>query len=269
MTTILVPVDFSETSKNAARYASDMAKSISDVQLTFFHVFDPIAAGSDGTPLNISTGDRKKIAERAIENLSAEIGNTSPYTIVAREGASLVDTIAEYVRAESCDLVVMGITGAGKLGHILMGSNSLKMVKQAAAPVLIVPPNAWFNGLKTQAFATDAKGVETTLPARQIRAFLDLFRPVLKIVHVSADGEAISKTDETQLAGMLAPYGGPVQVVRSNDFLEGLDSFISREKIDCIITVPRQHGFLQGLFQPSHTRQLAHHTHIPLLAVHE
>ncbi|MFT4024938.1 MAG: universal stress protein [Flavihumibacter sp.] len=269
MTTILVPVDFSETSKNAARYASDMAKSINDTRLVFFHVFDPIAAGSDGTPLNISVADRKKIAEMAIENLSAEIGNTSPSTIIAREGTSLVDTVTDYVRGESCDLVVMGITGAGKLANILMGSNSLKMVKQVSVPVLIIPPNAWFSGLKTQAFATDVKDVKTTTPASQIRSFLDLFKPVLKIVHINADGSPVNPADEAQLAELLAPYGSPVQVVRNNDFLDGLDSFISREKVDCIITVPKQHGFLQGLFQPSHTRQLAHHTHIPILAIHE
>ena len=269
MTTILVPVDFSETSKNAARFASDMAKSIADAHLVFYHVFDPIAAGSDGTPLDISVEDRKKIAMLAINNVSAEIGNTTEFSAVVVEGNSLVDKMVEYVRMEGSDLVVMGITGSGALDAILMGSNALKMVKQAAGAVLIIPPQASYKGIKKVAFATDFKDVKSSTPSRQIRSFLGLFKPELQIVHVSSDGVAVSSEEKEQLSELLAPFNGRVNIIRNDNFLDGLESFTQAENIDCIITVPRQHGFLESVFQPSHIRKLAYHTHIPILAVHE
>jgi hypothetical protein len=47
--------------------------------------------------------------------------------------------IAEYAKAESIDLLVIGTHGQGMLGHLLMGNVAEKVVRIAPCPVLTVP----------------------------------------------------------------------------------------------------------------------------------
>lgn len=269
MTTILVPVDFSEASKNAALFAQGITAHINDAHLVFFHVLEPFAAGSDGSPLDVSLSDRQTIAETAMHNLAAESGLQADYSVVVKDGLSLVDKMVEYVTMEGCDLVVMGITGAGKLENILMGSNALKMVRQAVVPVLIVPPNAQFQGMDQVAFATDLKAIDSANPARHLRRVLSWFQPTVKVVHVTEGDESADPAAKEQLSDILGPYSAPLYLIKNDNFLDGLDQFTSHQEIDCIVVISRQHSFLDRLFQQSHTRQLAYHTHIPLLAIPE
>jgi nucleotide-binding universal stress UspA family protein len=53
------------------------------------------------------------------------------------------------------------------------------------------------------------------------------------------------------------------------DFVESINIFAQDVGADLIITVPRRHSFLGGLFRTSHTQKLAYHSHIPVLTVHE
>ncbi len=56
--------------------------------------------------------------------------------------------------------------------------------------------------------------------------------------------------------------------MRFYDFEEGIDTYVNDMKINMIITIPRKHSFLAKIFKTSHTRELAFHTNVPLLAVH-
>jgi nucleotide-binding universal stress UspA family protein len=51
--------------------------------------------------------------------------------------------------------------------------------------------------------------------------------------------------------------------------VESVNLYAEDIQADLILTVPRKHGFLTGLFKTSHTKKLAYHSHIPILAVQE
>src|SRR5882672_3243814 len=142
MNTFIVPIDFSETSKNAARYAAHLSSEVHNANIILFNVFDTIEAGSDGTPLDSDNDARKTIMELALSSVQTELTGITNATIscVAEEGNNFVECLEGYVRRNSIQLVVMGITGATRLGQIFMGSNTLKVVKRRFAPEIIVPP---------------------------------------------------------------------------------------------------------------------------------
>lgn len=273
MTNILVPIDFSATSKNAALFAVSMAKEIGASTLTFFHLFEPIAAGTDGSPLDIDQDTRRKVAEMGLQNLANDLSAPSTTRILAEPGAFLIDNLAQFTQTEEIDIVVMGITGASQLDHILMGSNALKMANEAVAPVLIIPPDAHYKGLNNIVFATDMQEVRISTPINQIKAFLSISNANLQVVHVDTDHQVTENQEyrkgKASLEEMLQPFSASFHFIREDDFLEGLDQFTTQHPVDCIITVPRSHSFLANLFVPHHTRKLAYHTHIPLLAIHD
>jgi hypothetical protein len=54
-----------------------------------------------------------------------------------------------------------------------------------------------------------------------------------------------------------------------NDFYEALDNFTKDYKIDLLVTIPKHDANAGSLFKNTHTKKLAYHSHIPILAAHE
>ena len=73
MKRIIVPTDFSDTAKNAARYAVQMANSIPGASIILYNLTDKIALGSDSSPLTENKDDRFLVLQAALNNLQAEL----------------------------------------------------------------------------------------------------------------------------------------------------------------------------------------------------
>lgn len=275
MKKIIVPVDFSDTSKNAALYAVQIAGALK-ASIILINVFDPLVAGSDGTPLTDASDGMKKITELGLENISLLISEKNPQVPVsylAVENNSLSDSLEEIVKSQDADLIVMGITGSSLIERIVMGSNTIKIVHKNICPVIIIPPFAQYKEVKKILFATDFKNVEETTPLTYIKEIVDIFQSDLFIVNVSDESNTeLSEEYKIQRAIMetlLSGYKTEFHFIRQDDFSEAISQFSADNNIDLILIVPRKHSFLSSLFSSSHTRHLAYHSHVPILAIHE
>jgi nucleotide-binding universal stress UspA family protein len=275
MKRIIVPTDFSETSKNAAKYAVQVAGAIPGSSIIFYHVTDRIALGSDSSPLTEDRNDRLVILQAALDNWKTEFSGLSnaEVELVVDEGDSLTNSLERYVRHHGIDFIIMGITGATRLEQIFMGSNALNVVNLAVCPVIIVPPNAVYKPIKKVLFACDFKDVSTTVPIAPIKSILELFKPTVLVVNVDTD-HYVEVTDEykTQraiLEKMFEDYALEFYFIRMYDFQDSISSFAGDRDVDLILTIPKRHNFLAGLFKTSHTKKLAYHSHVPILAMHE
>lgn len=275
MKRIMVPTDFSDTAKNAARYAVQLAASIPDASIILYNLADKIAVGSDSSPLTEGKNDRFIILHAALSNVKTELDQlaTVPVELVIEEGSSLTDNLERYVRHHGIDLIIMGITGATRLEQIFMGSNALNVVNLAICPVIIVPPDATYKPVNKVLFACDFKDVASSVPVVPIKSILNSFKPTLLIVNVDTD-HYVEITEEYKaqralLENILQEYNPEFYFIRMYDFQDSISSFAADRNVDLILTVPRKHSFLTGLFKTSHTKKLAYHSHVPILAVHE
>ncbi|OQP63271.1 hypothetical protein A3860_25620 [Niastella vici] len=275
MKKLLVPTDFSDTSKNAAAFAAKLAADVQNAKIILIHVSDKITGGSDGSPLTEDDDDRRVILTQALGQLKDELLAVAqvPIEFVMEKGTSLVETLTRYVRHQAIDMVIMGITGATRLEQIFMGSNTLEMAKESACPVLIVPPDANYRQIKNVVLASDFKDVDTTIPVAPLKATLDLFKPSLHIVNVDSE-HYVELTDEykaerAKLEAMLKNYAPEFYFIRQYDFFDAISQFVEDRNIDLIVIVPKDRSFLSGLFKTSHTKKLAYHSHVPIVAIHE
>ena len=275
MKKFLVPTDFSETSKNAARYAVELAQDDPGTTIILYNIYDKLAPGTDGSLLTETDEDRKKVLNHALLNLEIELHEISTVRIeyVAEEGNSLVESIEKYVRYNGINLVIMGITGATRLEQIFFGSNSLNMARQGVCPVIIVPSKATFKKIQNVMLLSDFKNVKSTTPAAQIKQILDIFKPNLHIVNVDSEHH-IQLSEEYKIERdwmdkTFSDYKPEFYFIRMYDFLDAVDHFTADHNIDLIVTVPRKHSFLSGLYTTSHTKKLAYHSHVPVAAIHE
>jgi nucleotide-binding universal stress UspA family protein len=270
----LVPVDFSETSKNAARFAAQIATGVKDVDLILYHVYARIAAGSDGSPLTEDDNDRRIVLGQALTNWKNEFQQESiNIETVAEEGTDLVDAIEAYVHRNGVHLVILGMTGSTRMEQIFFGSNAVRLAKNANCPVIIVPPEAQFKKIKNVLFACDFKDVNESLPVAPVRMVLDIFQPRLHIVNVDSD-QNLEQTKEFKaqraiLESILQQYNPEFYFIHKSNFEDAISKFALEKNIDLIMIIPKKHAFLSGLFQPSHTSKLAYHSHVPILAIHE
>lgn len=273
MKPIIVPVDFSETAMNAARYAAEFSNVVKGTSLILFNSFDKILAGSDGSPLFSDPGARMDLSMAALENLKAEIYPLTAAKIecVAAEG-ELVANLRSLVKRTGSELIIMGITGSSRLDQLLIGSNTLSLISQDIAPVLIVPPAAKFKGIKNVVYSSDFKNVDKTTPLAPIRSFLQLTGAGLHVVNVDSEHHIELteeyKAEKAKLNSMLSEFKPEYYFIRIFDFTDAISTFSEGHDIDVIITVPRKHSFLESLFKSSHTKKLAYHSHIPILAIH-
>lgn len=274
MNKIIVPVDFSESSENAARFAAHLSKGIPEAELILYNVFDNIEAGSDGTPLQSDDEGRKSIMEFALQSIKKQLAVITPanISIMAEEDDHFVDCLERYVRHNGIQLIVMGITGATRLGQIFMGSNTLNLISRKTVPVIIVPPEAQFTDAKNIMLISDFKDVERTIPLAQVKSVLNLFKPRLHIVNVDSE-HYIELTDEykaerAKMENMLKEFNPEYSFIRMFDFVDSINQVAADRNIDMIITFPKEHAFLSNIFKTSHTKKLAYHSHVPIVAIH-
>lgn len=139
-TRVLCPIDFSDTSAHAVRYA-DAVASWYGATLCLQHVYVPLTVPVPGLPDAIETLDdaeRVRLVEQ-VRGFAAQLG-CAPTTIVIDSGRPDEEILARAERRDA-DLVVMGTHGASGFKHLLLGSVTEKVLRQLACPVLTVPPH--------------------------------------------------------------------------------------------------------------------------------
>jgi nucleotide-binding universal stress UspA family protein len=136
--TILVPTDFSASSKEAANVAVELAQRF-QVPLTLLHVVSVPAALYTGQFI-VPVGDLVTPLEEAGRSLLAEEAarvkrNGIQVTSVLRTGNPWEDILATQ-QALDAGLIVMGTHGRRGLPRAILGSVAEKVVRLSRAPVL-------------------------------------------------------------------------------------------------------------------------------------
>jgi nucleotide-binding universal stress UspA family protein len=151
---ILVAMDGSESSKDAARYAIMMAKK-NNSELIAIHIltpdgyaylFDipPSDAGSLEELMNISRHvvmnwiDEIKEEEQTNNDGNKNMDKIQLKTEVIRATKPIVGEIVDYAERENIDLIVIGTRGRTGLKKMLLGSVASGVVTYATCPVLVV-----------------------------------------------------------------------------------------------------------------------------------
>ena len=274
MKKMIVPIDFSDVSRNAAYYAAQLSADIPESEIVLYHVYSQYTAGSDGSPLSADDDARRTITEAALRNIQKDLIFLTPakISILAEEG-SLPENLEILVRHIDAQLVIMGISGSTKLDQILIGSNTLKVVRKISFPVLIIPPGAKYSRITKAVFASDFINVEQTTPITSLRQILELFRPELHVIHIDESGVTSQgdqfKLEKEKMDQLLVDLNPQYSFLEKNDFVKGISNYVKEQKANLIITVPRWHHFVGDLFKSTHTEKLVYHTDVPILAVHE
>lgn len=275
MKTIIIPTDFSPTATNAMHYGIDMAKSI-QASIILLHVYQVPVSYTDTPIVLVSVEELKKEAEQKLEKLHKEVehltsGSIKIYT-EARLGniADEIENLCEKVKPFA---VVMGSKGSTGIEKILFGSTTLTAIRHLTWPVICVPPGKAFgNGIKKIGFACDFRNIVEITPADAIKTFVKEFGAELHVLNVDYHNKQFKPETPEQSAllhTMLEEVNPLYDFIENKDIEDGLNEFAEKNNLDLLITIPKKHKLLDGLFKPSSTKQLVVQSHIPVMCIHE
>lgn len=137
---ILVPIDFSEHSQKALRYALAFAAQFG-AEVTLVHIVEQMVYPGDWMypPLAVSdfaTEKREQMIDR-LRTLDAGSGIKTHHMV--RLGRAWQE-VTEIAREQKSDLIILATHGYTGLKHVLLGSVAEKIVRHAPCPVLSVRP---------------------------------------------------------------------------------------------------------------------------------
>ena len=275
MNRILVPCDFSETSKNALNYAVELAKTLS-ADLILLHVAQlPVMNSEFGlTAYSFPENNSENIT--LLTELSNEIKKKEPTisTITCNaEIGNATDVIVEYSKNYDITVTVMGISGHGnKLMKAFLGSTAVNVSKETITPLIIVPPDVRFKKIQNVAFACDYdEHIENNTSLLQVKALNSILGATLNVLHVVPENHNLNIKEshiDSYVEHSLENATHKTFIITDNNISEGLLEFIENHDIDAIIIEPKKHSFFHNLFYPSITNEIAFYSPVPVITIH-
>jgi len=283
---ILVPVDFSLHSENAANYAIHIAGQLkADIKLVNAYL-NPM-----GTPqtylesytyqLNIDKVIREieEEAYKSLEAMSARLRDSVKENQIKGVSVSFdlfkgnaVDIILHEIEEYKPGMVIMGTRANELEGFQSMSSITAHLIQKAKIPVLAVPKNfdaANFQAPKRVLYATNFDATDFTA-LRRLVAFVKPFNTKIYCVHAALEEASI--LDETQLRKMrkylfdsMDTYNIECGLLETMDVQQGLEDFIDEQDIDVLAVTTQKRNFIARMFKKSMTRKFLFHSNIPLL----
>jgi len=257
ISTILVPFDFSETSKNAFEYAVSYVGRDENMKILLAYI------SSDIAPENM---------QEAVENLKNQYANTlrSSMEWIIKSG-SLTESIMDIQKNQKIDLIIMGTSGLGDEKDVAV-TNTSKLVVEADCSVLVVPESTKTFNIQKIVLVLGKDKIEDV---EVLGTLLEVTRRFNSMVHVlTIQNEpgtyGYSKADESNenvLEYYLENFYSHHFFMENPDVIEGIFSYVSEKDIDMIAILPRNHAKGTTPSEGRLTKELTMHSKVPILAI--
>lgn len=276
MKRILVPVDFSPTSKNAFKYAVDIASKTGGSVL-LYHVYAAAKESKRG-PLRSAEEHNKQLALTCLKKLkrlkTQVMKDTSEVPVSTILGRSpVVSNILKYSEKRHIDLIVMGTQGASGLKKITVGSNASQVIEKSNIPVLLIPEKFQWKLPENIVFTTAFKRTDRNALSFAFE-FIRLYAAVVTFVNIAEPGQQNYSDEgenfETYAFSLQREYTGAkinFRRLETKSIVKTMETLHSEIPYDLMIMARRKLDFFDRFFQKSFTKEMACVTTQPLLVI--
>ena len=189
----------------------------------------------------------------------------------------LITTLKKIIEAQNADLIVMGTKGASGLKKILMGSNTVSVLANTKVPVLVIPESARFENFLNQGknkivLATDLDLLENERSLYILKEIAMLITaPKISVLSVRPQNTSLPDLKRMERDFLLSFFTPELETekitVFGSNVINGINYYLNKnEDSGLVAMIARDSGHL---IQKHYTREMASHTHYPLLVLHE
>lgn len=267
MNTLIVPVDFSETAVNAARYAAALSAELSPAKIVLYH--STIATDHEESATELPAEEAAENELKSLVNVLAAITPETEVETLVNDGY-LLEQIKTLADDHNALFIVMGITGKNKLEQKLIGSNTTKIAQQSGYPVLVIPETVLYEPVEQMVLALQFKeSLLEKVPAAAIRDMVTRLDAKLTILNIE-DGNDDTPAQYVR-AGQQAAHlmfdgmNATFEMLEAKNAVEGITGYTAQHKVQLIVSIAEEHSFFNHLLKGSTTNKLAYQSNIPLL----
>jgi nucleotide-binding universal stress UspA family protein len=263
--TIIAPVDFSAISTNAVLFAAELAKR-SSARLFIVNILQ-------------KDGD-EAIAKNNMETLESDLRKSVGSELICESflaHGDFIATLKKIIAVQQPELIVMGTKGANGLKKILIGSNTVNVIAGTTVPVFVIPEVARFadflkKGKNRIVLATDLDLLENegTLDILKEIALL-IVDPKVRVLSVRPENTRLPDEKRLEREFLLSVFEPEIKSQRmtifSSNVINGINYYLDKKNDTGLLAmIARDSGHL---IQKHYTREMASHTHLPLLVLHD
>lgn len=279
---ILCPIDFSDNSKEALRYAAAVSLKYQSVLHVLYSCHIPTNIPDTiglGVPTELPSEFMydnetlyKEKLEKLIHEVFAEELSTVTYHIIVRYGFA-ADTIEEVATDIKADLIVMYTSGADNFLDHMVGTVTGHVLKNVACPILILPHDYSFKGQINQIiYSTDLLS-EADQAVEMVVSLARKFEAHISFLSIEKNNVAQSRNlvpyALNELLAKTAYKNISFHIQESDEVIEGLQSFAERKQADLLVMTTHTRSFFKKMLEKSKTREMVFKSIIPVLAFHK
>ncbi len=277
MKTILIPTDFSKIAQIAIQVAIGIAQKAS-ARLILLHIIerpDSASFNIDGQISKPHNWDDKlytlKLIEKAKKEMSAIAEDASLAGVKVQQELRMGNPfhgIREVITKHDVDLVVMGTSGRSKWEEMIIGSNTEKVIRHSACPVLTVHGKPGKNEFKNIVYATSLSKDEAAF-VNVVKNTQEMYGSTVHVVRVNtpdnfqSDGVVMKVMNDFAKKMKLTDY--TLNIFNDHSEEEGIINFA--DSIDADLVAMSTHGFkgFAHVLVGSIAEDVANHSKRPVL----
>jgi nucleotide-binding universal stress UspA family protein len=199
MKKILLPCDFSKPSREAFRFALQLAeRSKGEIYVLKVTELPVLHEPGFGLPeYGFESGLLGEIEEETsgrLKKLLAECGVTGDNVTLLNETGPVISTIRKVAEKGKIDVIVMGTHGEGNWLDTLLGTNTEKIIRTSTVPVFAMRKSVPITGIKNIVFPTTLP-LDREKTMQKVIKLQNYFSAKLHILYVNSPADFHSDKD--------------------------------------------------------------------------
>ncbi len=281
MQRILIPTDFSENAWNAIDYAMQLFRN-KNCTFHLLNTYTPVIPSGrfmakmvDGVRIvDAVRASSEQGLQETVDRIKSRYQNPKHNFETYSSFNLLAEEVKDMVNSLDIQLVITGTKGASGIEEVFMGSNTVRIIKNARkCPVLAIPQHFDFITPTEIAFATDFNRFYSSSELQPLLELAQMFQATIRIVHVQYGIKALSELQQFNL-NMLRRYLKGMEhyvhtVSELNSVSKTLEMFSQELNIHLLAMLNYQHSYLEQMTREPIVKRTAFHTQIPLLVIPE
>lgn len=272
---ILIPVDFSEESIAAIHYAELLTPMINS-RIHLVHVIE------DKNPLLFFVADKdksklerqiKEKLENIIQMVSFSTEMEVSYNVLY---GNIIDTILKEAKELKTKLIIVGTTGSTDIRKKIIGSNALRIIREATCPVISIKSKESFKQINKILLPLDASKV-TKQKVEIALQFAKYFNAKIELVSVETGNNflvsdsAIMQLEEVSEKILEREIDCSIKLIKSSHssskMAEAILQFGKEVEADIIMVMTQQESNFNQYNVGSVAKEIIHHANIPVYSV--
>ena len=272
MQRILIPVDFSSSSRAAIDYALEIY-SPDKYTYVLLHAFGSARTNEFLISIDdIIESDIEKKLELERDHIMRISGYDDIKVELKWEKCEIIEAIERVIEHIPIKLVVIGSenaiswTGDSNLNNV----KTMNFVKEISLPLLIVPLNGRLRNPKDVLFATRLNGIKDQ---NDVAPLIDLVRNCLSrldIINVGSDKQEITEINqklEQTVNGFFENLPFEMHALESREVFKSIVDFTEEHHFDLVCILYRKHNLVERVLRESVSEQIMSDLRWPLLTL--